>query len=89
MKRLKTPLLFGFLIGAVVPVFWGLLSFLLFNVPEGWISRVYWKAVYTTCPFWRIAGGKAMILMPLLNGCLYAIITFAVVKVHAFVNTAE
>jgi len=89
MRKLKTPLLFGFLAGALVPAFWGMLSFLLFNAPENRLSRVYWRAVYITCPFWRINGEKAMILMPLLNGCLYAIITFAVVKVHAFVNTSE
>lgn len=89
MKRLKIPLLFGFFIGALVPVFWGMLSFLLFNVPEGWFSQAYWKTVYITCPFWRISGGKAMILMPLLNGCLYAIITFVVVKAWGFIGAAE
>jgi hypothetical protein len=87
MKRLKPQLLLGFLVGAFVPVFWGILSFLLFNLPEGRANGVYWKIVYITCPFWEITGQKALILMPLLNGCLYAIITLAVVKALATLNT--
>jgi hypothetical protein len=82
MKTNKFPLLIGFLIGALVPLFWGVLSFLLFNVPEGWFSRAYWHAVYITCPFWRINGEKALVLMPLLNGCMYAIIALVIVKVR-------
>jgi hypothetical protein len=80
MKNLRVPLLVGFLIGALVPLFWGVLSFLLFNVPENWFSRAYWKAVYITCPFWLINGEKAMILMPLLNGCMYAVIAVIITK---------
>jgi hypothetical protein len=80
MNRLKRFALFGFIVGALVPLFWGILSFLLFNVPEGWFSRAYWKAVYITCPFWMISGEKAMILMPLLNGGMYAIIALIIAK---------
>jgi hypothetical protein len=66
------PLLIGFLIGALVPLFWGILGFLLFNVHEGLGSHIFWDAVYLTCPFWVIEGNKALILMPLLNGLSYA-----------------
>jgi hypothetical protein len=83
MKRLKSHLLLGLRLGAFVPVLWGTLSFMLFNVPEGRFSEVYWKAVHFSCPFWWINGEKATILVPFLNGCLYAAITFAVVKAHA------
>ena len=65
-------LLVGFLVGAMVPLFWGILGLMLFNVPEGFASRTFWDAVYFTCPFWVIQGSKALILMPVLNGLLYA-----------------
>ena len=68
---MKAPLI-GFFVGAGIPLFWGILSFLLFNGPEDWFSRLYWDAVYLTCPFWAISGYKGLWLTPLLNGCLYA-----------------
>lgn len=80
MKKLGSSLIVGFIIGALVPLFWGILSLILFNVPEGWFSRLYWTAVYLTCPFWKIGGEKALVLMPLLNGCLYAMLS---VTLHA------
>lgn len=67
MQTLRRNLLIGFVIGALVPLFWGVLGFLLFNIPEGPLSRIFWGAVYLTCPFWVIAGNKALILMPVLK----------------------
>jgi hypothetical protein len=64
----------GFVIGACIPLFWGILAFILFNVPEGLGSRIFWNAVYITCPFWVIEGNKALFLMPLLNGITYALL---------------
>lgn len=72
MTRLKKIAIVGFGLGAVAPLFWGVLSMLLFNVPEGLFSRIYWRVVYITCPSWAIDGEKALLLMPLLNGCMYA-----------------
>ena len=72
MTRLKKSGIIGFGIGALVPLFWGVLSMILFNVPEGRFSRIYWRVVYITCPSWAINGEKALVLMPLLNGCMYA-----------------
>lgn len=89
MKKTKVLLIVGFLVGALIPVFWGILSFLLFNLQEGWFSRAYWKTVYITCPFWRISGEKAMVLMPLLNGCLYAALAVCIVKTQGFVRTRK
>jgi hypothetical protein len=83
VKRLKKIALGGFILGALVPLFWGVLAFILFNAPEGWFSRAFWDAVYLTCPFWSINGGKALVLMPLLNGCMYAAVVtclFTVVR---------
>jgi hypothetical protein len=50
------------------------LGFLLFNIPEGSLSRLFWGAVYVTCPFWVIEGNKALVLMPILNGTMYCAI---------------
>ncbi len=71
-------LIVGFAIGALVPLFWGILGFLLFNVPEGLGSRLFWGAVYVTCPFWIIEGNKALVLMPLLNGSAYALLFWVI-----------
>ncbi len=64
----------GFLIGACIPLFWGIMGLILFNVPEGLGSQIFWSAVYITCPFWVIEGNKALFLMPLLNGIMYALL---------------
>ena len=82
-----SALLAGFAIGAVVPLFWGILGMLLFNVPEGWFSRVFWRAVYLTCPFWVIGGGKALILMPLLNGLMYAALTLLITQAYRSIRS--
>jgi hypothetical protein len=84
MRKLWFSLLIGFLVGAIIPLFWGVLGFLLFNVPEGQFSRIYWDAVYLTCPFWHIDGEKALILMPLLNGSMYAILAAFIHKSLGF-----
>ena len=75
--KVRTPAI-GFTIGALIPLFWGILGFVLFNVPEGLASHLFWSAVYTTCPFWIIEGNKALVLMPLLNGATYALVFAAV-----------
>jgi hypothetical protein len=72
----------GFAIGASVPLFWGVLGMLFFSVREGWLSRAFWRAVYLTCPFWGINGDKALILMPLFNGLMYA--AFALLMTMAY-----
>jgi hypothetical protein len=79
-SRSTRAALIGFAIGAVVPLFWGILGMLLFNIPEGWFSRAFWKAVYVTCPFWFIDGDKALVLMPLLNGFMYAVVALLVMR---------
>ncbi len=53
----------------------------LFNVPEGALSVLFWKAAYLTCPFWVIEGSKSLFLMPLLNGLLYACLAVLVMSV--------
>lgn len=72
----------GFVIGASVPLFWGVLGFLLFDIPEGSLSRLFWGAVYLTCPFWVIEGNKALVLMPVLNGTMYCAIVAMLTRLH-------
>jgi hypothetical protein len=76
-------LIIGFLVGAFVPLFWGILGFLLFNFREGLGSRIFWDAVYLTCPFWAIEGNKALVLMPLLNGLTYALLLLVIVRLFS------
>ena len=71
MRRLSMFACVGFVIGSLVPLFWGILSMILFTLPEGPASRAFWKAVYFTCPFWRLDSAIAMFL---LNGMLYAVL---------------
>lgn len=66
------PALFAFVLGAFIPLFWSAMVFLLFSVPEGCFSRLFWHAVYITRPFRVIEGEKAPVLMPLLNGLMDA-----------------
>jgi hypothetical protein len=82
MQKLRRNLLIGFVAGALVPLFWGILGFLLFNVAEASLSRLFWGAVYLTCPFWVIEGNKALVLMPVLNGIMYCAIVAMLTLLH-------
>ncbi len=48
---MKTALWIGAGIGFFMPIAWGLLSFLLFNVPEGPAAELYWRLNHFFCPF--------------------------------------
>jgi hypothetical protein len=74
-------LIAGFLIGALIPLFWGILAFLLFNL-EGLGGSIFWDAVYLTCPFWIIEGKWALVLMPLLNGLTYALLFSVIASLY-------
>jgi hypothetical protein len=78
MTRNIKFLVAGFIIGALVPLFWGILSLILFNLPQGRLSDAFWIAVHITCPAWLINGQKSLFLTPLLNGCLYALIALLI-----------
>jgi hypothetical protein len=76
----------GFAIGAAVPLLWGTLGMLLFSVPEGRFSRIFWAAVYFTCPAWVIGGEKALVPMPLLNGIMCALLTLLGIAVYKAIS---
>ena len=62
-------------IGAVVPLFWGVVSFVFFNAPESYWTDLYWIVVYITCPAWLLPESKwSMLITPLANAVLYGLI---------------
>lgn len=75
------PALLAFALGTSIPLFWGVMAFVLFSVPEGWSSRLFWHAVTLTCPFWALEGKSALVLIPLLNGLMYALLTWVALKI--------
>jgi hypothetical protein len=69
------------MIGFFVPIFWGILGFVLFNVPEGSFSHVFWNMVYVSCPFWLILPEQyAFWLIAPLTAILYVAI-YCVVRI--------
>jgi hypothetical protein len=79
----------AFVLGAFVPLMWGILGFVYFNVPEGAFSRAFWQAVYLTCPSWRIDGYKSYLLTPLLNGLMYAAIAATLILGFNWVRSSR
>ncbi len=72
MKRILTV---SALIGFAMPVLWGGLGFILFDVPEGRLSDLFWDSVYVTCPPWLIPEESPLghwFVTPFLNALLYA-----------------
>jgi hypothetical protein len=70
MKRI---LLVWAIIGAAVPLFWGILGFILFNAPQNIWADIFWYSVYVTCPPWLLPENDlSWLITPLLNGALYS-----------------
>jgi hypothetical protein len=77
----KRALLLSAAAGFLVPIFWGVLGFILFNISEGPFSRAYWDLVYISCPFWWILPDQyAFWLMSPLTAILYAVI-YSIIRV--------
>jgi hypothetical protein len=77
----RRSLVIAGMIGFFVPVFWGVLGFILFNVLEGMFSKVFWDMVYVSCPFWLILPEQyAFWLMAPLTAILYIAI-YCIVKI--------
>jgi hypothetical protein len=61
------------ILGFVVPIFWGIASFVLFAAKESVWTNIYWGLVYVTCPFWLLpTNTTTTVMMPFLNAALYA-----------------
>ena len=67
------------IIGAAVPLLWGILGFVLFTMPESVWSDLFWSSVYITCPPWLLPeNALSWLITPLANGLLYAGLAFLV-----------
>jgi hypothetical protein len=69
------------IIGFFVPLFWGIISFILFNAEGTW-TTAYWYMVYATCPFWMMPGLVGEILMPALNALFYAALSYCFLSIR-------
>jgi hypothetical protein len=76
------------IIGGLVPLWWGVLSFVFFNARESVWTNTYWTIVYATCPFWYLPGDAGMILMPILNAGLYALVAAGLVTIRKGLKSA-
>lgn len=76
------------IVGGLVPLWWGILSFVFFNAKESIWTNVYWGLVYATCPFWYLPGDSGMVLMPILNAGLYALIAAGLIAIRRGVKSA-
>lgn len=66
-------------IGAFVPIFWGVVSFIFFNAPESHWTDLYWNVVYVTRPAWLLPESKwSMLITSLANAVLYSLIAFLI-----------
>ena len=66
-------------IGAFVPIFWGVVSLITFNAPESHWTGLYWNVVYVTCPAWLLPESKwSMLITPLANAVLYGLVAFLI-----------
>jgi hypothetical protein len=75
---LKRYLLSAALIGFFLPMLWGMLALVLFNLRDPLWTRVFWFSVYATCPGWWIPGGTdlALVATPFLNAAAYVAIVY-------------
>jgi hypothetical protein len=76
---LKKPIIIWGIVGGLVPIFWGVLGFILFNMKQSIWTDLFWYAVYVTCPSWLLPeNGASWLITPLLNGILYAGVAFLI-----------
>ena len=83
VTRPKPRVIAAAVIGFLVPIFWGIAAFILFNAGESFWTTVFWWLVYLTCPFWILPGTAGMLLMPFLNAGLYGLVAAGTLQFHA------
>lgn len=67
------------LVGLLVPVFWTVLGFLLFNARQSRWTDLFWDLVYVTCPPWLLPENRWSTVLTLgLNAILYGLIALLV-----------
>lgn len=74
---MKKRVMWWAILGFVIPVFWGVVSFIFFSAKESIWTDVYWRVVYVTCPFWLLPSNTTTTVMtPFLNAILYGGLAF-------------
>lgn len=76
---MRRTVITGMIVGFSVPIFWGVLSFILFNAPESPAVDRYWQLVYITCPPWAIDTSRSSgltLAIPFFNAVLYGAVAF-------------
>jgi hypothetical protein len=72
---MKKALWIGAVIGFLMPIAWGFLSFALFNVPKSPAAELYWKLNHLFCPLHAF---PTLIELP-GTAFIYAVLTILVV----------
>jgi hypothetical protein len=68
-------------LGFVIPLLWGVVSFIFFSARESVWTNIYWGAVYVTCPFWLLPTNTfTTVITPFLNGTLYGGLAFLILN---------
>src|SRR5260370_42658555 len=81
---MNKTILWASAVGFLVPVFWIVLSFILFTVRESKWTDIYWDLVHFTCPVWNLQGlgGVGLVMVPVANAILYGLIAFLSLKIR-------
>ncbi len=69
----------GMIIGFFVPIFWGVVSLIMFAAPESPAADRYWDIVHITSPSWPIGSSTSSattVAAPFLNAILYGAVAF-------------
>jgi hypothetical protein len=76
-KPMGKVLLAWAVIGAVVPLFWGILGFVFFTVRQSLWTDIFWWFVFVTCPPWLLPENSvSWLITPIANGLLYVAIAY-------------
>jgi hypothetical protein len=78
VERLAKRIFIWMVIGAFVPIFWGIAGFILFNARQSRWTDLFWNAVYITCPPWLLPDDWSMWITPLANAVLYGLAAFLI-----------
>jgi hypothetical protein len=79
MNKLRAPykpILWTALVGFLLPIFWGVLGFILFNLKDPFWVRAFWLSVHISCPAWVLLPGGVpwTYVTPFLNAAIYALL---------------
>jgi hypothetical protein len=74
---MKRRVIWWAILGFLVPLFWGVASFIFFSAKESVWTNIFWGLIYVTCPFWLLpANLTTTIITPFLNAALYGGLAF-------------